>query len=145
MNRPDDPGRASAVEAKSTMDNMIALAIVDRSAALAAVTFPDAGTITGTTFGDGVIQWSNGSVWRKVYTGQMVADVSGDWVDAVSAQHITDTDGYLRVTFRNGRPTGIGYAVDASTIQVTFPDDATYPGTVAVNPSGYLHWSNNTT
>jgi hypothetical protein len=107
------------------------------------VTFPDAGTITGTAPRDGVIQWSNGSVWRKVFTGQLVSDISGTWVDPVSTQHITNAGGYLRVIFDNGRPAGIGFVGNASTIQVTFPGDATYLATV--DPDGFLRWSNNTT
>src|SRR4051812_11954977 len=39
------------------------------------VTFPDAGRFTGTILGGGdVLQWSNGSVWRRVFTGQLVHD-----------------------------------------------------------------------
>ena len=107
------------------------------------VTFPDAGTITGTIPMDGVIQWSNGAVWRKVFTGQLVYDINGTWVDPVSTPHIANSGGYLRVTFDNGRPAGIGFVGNASTIQVTFPGDATYLATV--DPAGFLRWSNNTT
>ena len=42
-----------------------------------------------------------------------------------------------------GRPTAHGSFVDASTIRVTFPDDATYTGTL-VAPD-LIRWSNNST
>lgn len=40
------------------------------------------------------------------------------------------------------RPDGFGYFIDETTIQVVFPDDADYTGTVDAN--GTIHWSNNT-
>jgi hypothetical protein len=55
---------------------------------------------------------------------------------------VTNTNGCVRVDFQNGRPIGIGYAINSSTIQVTFPDDATYQGKVDTTPS--IRWSNNT-
>jgi hypothetical protein len=113
------------------------------SATTIAVNFPDAGRITGTVPRNGVIQWSNGSVWRQVYTGSMVIDINGTWLDPVSIQRITLGGGYLRVFFQNGRPTAVGFAGNATTIQVTFPDDATYLATV--DPGGFIRWSNNTT
>lgn len=106
------------------------------------VRFPDAGTITGTLQGTGTIRWNNGSSWQKVFSGALVHAVDGTWTDGASTQSISDSGGYLRVVFQNGRPTGIGFARNSTTIQVTFPDDATYLATV--DPSGFLFWSNNT-
>lgn len=106
------------------------------------VRFPDAGTFTATVPRSGSIRWSDGTIWTKVYTGPTVVDINGTWLDPVSVQDITNTGGYLRIVFRNGRPNGVGFVGNASTIQVTFPDDATYLGTI--DPAGYIHWSNNT-
>jgi len=106
------------------------------------VRFPDAGTITGTLQGTGTIRWNNGSSWQKVFSGALVHDVNGTWTDGASTQSISNIGGYLRVVFQNGRPTGVGFARNSTTIQVTFPDNATYLATV--DPSGFLFWSNNT-
>jgi hypothetical protein len=106
------------------------------------VRFPDAGTITGTLQGTGTIRWNNGSSWQKVFSGALVHDVNGTWTDGVSTQNMSNIGGYIRVVFQNGRPTAVGFARDATTIQVTFPDNATYLATV--DPSGYLFWSNRT-
>jgi hypothetical protein len=106
------------------------------------VRFPDAGTITGTLQGTGTIRWNNGSRWQKVFTGALVHDINGTWTDGPSTQRISNIGGYIRVVFQNGRPAGVGFAGNSTTIQVTFPDNATYLATV--DSRGYLFWSNNT-
>jgi hypothetical protein len=42
-----------------------------------------------------------------------------------------------------GRPTAHGSVLDGSTISVTFPDDATYTGTLL--PPDMIRWSNGST
>ena len=107
------------------------------------VTFPDAGRITGTIFGNDVIQWSNGSAWHRVFTGQTVHDINGVWTDSVAFRRVTNNGGYVRVTFENGGLVGVGFVRDASTIQVSFIGAATHLGTV--DPNGFIRWSNATT
>jgi hypothetical protein len=108
------------------------------------VTFPDAGRFTGTILGGGdVLQWSNGSVWRRVFTGQLVHDINGSWTDGISFRRVTNTGGYVRVTLDNGTQVGVGFARNASTIEVSFTAGGTFLGTV--DPNGFIRWSNNTT
>ena len=106
------------------------------------VTFPDAGRFTGTILSDNVVQWSNGSVWRRVFTGQLVHDINGSWTDGISFRRVTNIGGYVRVTLDNGSQVGVGFAVNASTIQVSFTAGGTFLGTV--DPNGFIRWSNNT-
>ncbi|MBG6134720.1 hypothetical protein [Longispora fulva] len=113
-----------------------------RDATTIVVRFPDAGTFTARLEGTGIIRWSNGSTWQKVFNGPLVHDINGPWTDGASDQSVSNQGGYLRVVFRNGRPDGVGFAVNPTTIVVTFPDNATYAG--RVDPAGLIVWSNNT-
>jgi hypothetical protein len=110
-----------------------------------AVTFPGAGTFSATVVNPTLIRWSNGSTWQKVYTGGTVASLyRDDWqqgVTTLNPDYPTTFSGYIDVRFDNGRPDGVGFVLDSSRIQVTFPDDATYQARLDPS-SGFLVWSN---
>jgi hypothetical protein len=109
------------------------------------VTFPGAGTFSATVVNPTFIRWSNGSTWQKVYTGPTVAQPYQTWqqgATTLNPDFPTTFTGYIDVSFTNGRPDGIGFLLDSSRIQVTFPDDATYQGRLDPS-SGAIVWSNN--
>lgn len=104
------------------------------------VFFRDASTLIG-TLSSNRIQWENGSTWAKVYNGPMPTDVNGAWTDTVRTAHIQNVGGYLTVDMTEwGRPAAHGFVANPSTIFVSFPDDASYVGTVL--EQGFIHWSN---
>ncbi len=104
------------------------------------VTFPDDATYTGNLEPPHTIRWSNGSAWAKVIN--TVIDLNGNWTDgssrrAVISEGITS----LKIDMSDyDRPTAHGSIVNGSTITVTFPDDATYTGTL--QPPNTIRWSN---
>jgi hypothetical protein len=103
------------------------------------VTFPDDATYTGTLHPNKIV-WSNGSVWTKVIN--TVMDLNGGWSDggpriAVFSEGATS----LKIDMSDyDRPMATGSIVNGSTIKVTFPDAATYTGSLQA-PNKIL-WSN---
>src|SRR5262249_11424904 len=71
-----------------------------------------------------------------------VFDLNGRYTDGVSARpRITDVSDRLTIDMSYAhRPTATGIVINASTILVTFPDDATYTGTLLA--PGTIVWSN---
>lgn len=107
------------------------------------VVFPDAGTFTGHVQAPNLIRWSNGSAWHKVYAGPMLFNLNGDnWTDGASAATTWMTGGLISVTLDPRRPKATGYAIDASTISVTFPDAATFIGRLQTPTDPTIRWSN---
>jgi hypothetical protein len=105
------------------------------------VTFPDADTYIGTFQTPGFLRWSNGATWQKVYTGPTVIDLNTTWTDGQTRHHITQVNGLLTVNMAEShRPNGVGFAVNATTIQVTFPGDGTYSATLQA--PDFVTWSN---
>jgi hypothetical protein len=76
---------------------------------------------------------------------QTVVDLEGTWAYAgVPGPRISESFASLTVDMSAyHRPTASGSVLDASTISVTFPDDATY--TATLRPPGTLVWSNGST
>ncbi|WP_198286941.1 hypothetical protein [Frankia sp. QA3] len=104
------------------------------------VTFPDDTTYTGTLRAPDKIRWSNGSVWTKVVN--TVLDLNGSWTDG-STQKAVISEGTKSLTIDMSdydRPVAHGSITANSVIQVTFPDDATYTGTL--QPPDKIRWSN---
>ncbi|HVQ93422.1 MAG TPA: hypothetical protein VMU51_20455 [Mycobacteriales bacterium] len=88
------------------------------------VTFPDAGPFIGTFLAPAVLQWSNGSVWQKVYTGPTVVDLNGRWSDGRTGQMMTQLNGFITVNMSGlHRPNAVGYLVGPAVFIVSFPDD----------------------
>ena len=113
--------------------------VIDTSSIL--VTFPDADTYIGTFLTPSYLRWSNGSVWQKVYTGPTQIDLNETWSDGLRLQHISQVNGFLTVDMsQSHRPNAVGFVVNASTIRVSFPDDAAYTGTL-LTPD-IIRWSN---
>lgn len=104
------------------------------------VTFPDAGTYTATLQAPNILRWSNGSAWEKVYTGPTLLNLNGTtWTPG--GAFTTQENGFLVVDMSDsGRPNATGFAIDSSTISVTFPDDATYTG--KLQAPNIIRWSN---
>jgi hypothetical protein len=104
------------------------------------VTFPDDATYTGTLHAPNRIVWSNGSVWTKVINTTF--DLNGSWTDGgPRIAVISEGVGSLTIDMSDfDRSQASGSIVNASTIKVKFPDDATYTGTVQA-PSK-ITWSN---
>lgn len=112
--------------------------VIDTSSIL--VTFPDADTCIGTFLTPGYLRWSNGSVWQ-VYVGPTQIDLNATWSDGLRLQHISQVNGYLTVDMSQPhRPNAVGFAVNASTIRVSFPDAAAYTGTLPT--PDIIRWSN---
>jgi len=107
------------------------------------VTFPDADTYIGTFLSPTVLRWNNGAQWQKVYPGATVIGLNTTWTNGITRQRITQANGFLTVNMSESRrPNAAGYAVNASTIRVTFPDQGTFTGTLQV--PNVIKWSNNT-
>jgi hypothetical protein len=117
-------------------------AVIDTSSIL--VTFPDAGTLIGTFAGPTFLQWSNGSVWQKVYTGPTVFDLNDNWTQGPTDQHISEVGGYIKIEMSAlHRPNAPGFAVSPSFFMINFPDDPNTPSATLVpgNPDR-ITWSN---
>ncbi|MEN9249018.1 MAG: hypothetical protein Q6K95_02325 [Gloeomargarita sp. GXS_bins_116] len=101
------------------------------------VTFPDDGTFIGTLDGQGNIRWNNGTVWQAL-------NFAGKWkYEGVPGPIVEQTGRSLRVNMAAyRRPTATGRLISPSQAQVTFPDDATFTGTL-VSPT-CIRWSNGT-
>lgn len=80
-----------------------------------------------------------------------VIDLNGAWADENDARPYIYF--YADAQYANGytikvdlslenRPDGYGFMIDAKTIQIIFPDDRSYTGTIENNNT--IHWSNNT-
>jgi hypothetical protein len=96
--------------------------VLDASSIL--VTFPDAGPYIGTFVGPGVLRWSNGSVWQKVYAGPTVIDLNDNWTDGLTDQLVRQTNGFITVNMSAvHRPNGTGFLIGPSTFLIDFPDD----------------------
>jgi hypothetical protein len=96
--------------------------VLDASSIL--VNFSDAGPYIGTFVGPAVLRWSNGSIWQKVYTGPTAIDLNDNWTDGLTAQHISNTSGFIKVIMTAvHRPNGTGFLVRPDMFLVTFPDD----------------------
>ena len=76
--------------------------VLDASSIL--VNFPDAGPYIGTFVGPAVLRWSNGSIWQKVYTGPTAIDLNDNWTDGLTDQHVSDTNGFIKVIIRRPPP-----------------------------------------
>jgi hypothetical protein len=74
-----------------------------------------------------------------------IFNLSGRWIAAgTTGPFISVNETTISVDMSMfGRPTAHGSVVDSSTISVTFPDDATYTGTLL--PDLSIRWSNGTT
>jgi hypothetical protein len=113
------------------------------------VTFPDAGPYIGTFLGPTVLQWSNGSIWQKVYTAPTVIDLNDNWTNGPTDQHVTQVNGFVTVNMSQlHRPNGTGFFVNSSMFLVSFPDDpnTTY-ATIQAGPGSdasrdRITWSN---
>jgi hypothetical protein len=105
--------------------------------------FPDDRSYTGRLTQPRTITWSNGSTWTKIVN--TVFDLNGSWTDGspwIAIIHEGRTS--LTVDMSDfDRPAAHGTIIDNSTIQVTFPDDQTYTGTL-VGPNA-IRWSNGST
>jgi hypothetical protein len=113
------------------------------------VRFPDDATYIGRLQAPNVIRWSNGSTWEKVYAGPLVINLRGHWSDRVGSPFISELNGFISVDMSfAGRPAATGFALDASTILVTFPDvHASFVGRLQAAPLGQpsiINWSNGT-
>lgn len=107
------------------------------------VTFPDDATYTGRLEGTNLIRWSNGSTWEKVYTGPMLINLYGDFTDGLYRSGVWQVNGFIDVTMTDShRPDAHGFAISASTILITFTDDATYAGRLQAPDT--INWSNGT-
>jgi len=105
------------------------------------VSFPDNASFLGTLQSPNLLRWSNGSVWEKVFTGTLVVNLNGPFTDGASFIPVsTPVAGFIEISL-TGRPTAHGFAISATQIQVTFPDDATYSATLEA--PGRIRWSNN--
>lgn len=108
------------------------------------VTFPDAGSFTGRLQAPDLIKWSNSGTWEKVFTGTMAMNLNRIFSDdrgrfwAVSVSF----DGLIEIT-TPGRPTAHGSTIGRTKIEVTFPDDANFVGTLNA-VGGIIDWSNST-
>jgi hypothetical protein len=104
------------------------------------VTFPDDATYTGTLHAPNRIDWSNGSVWTKVIN--TVIDLNGSWSGGgPRIAIVSEGVGSLKIDMSDfDRSQADGSIVNASTIKVNFPDDATYTGTVQT--PNKITWSN---
>lgn len=104
------------------------------------VTFSDDATYTGTLHAPNQLHWSNGSIWTKVV--DTAIDLNGSWKsggDRVAI--VSEGVGSLKIDMSDyDRPTATGSIVDGSTIKVSFPDDATYTGTL--HAPNQIVWSN---
>ena len=102
------------------------------------VTFPDDATFVGTLNGRGQINWSNGTVWQAL-------SFAGTWqYEGRPGPVVTQSGNRLTVNMSAyGRPTATGSVTAPANAKVTFPDDATFNGTL-VSPS-CIQWSNGTT
>jgi hypothetical protein len=117
-------------------------AVIDTRSIL--VTFPDAGTLIGTFGGPTVLQWSNGSIWQKVYTGPMVIDLNDNWTQGPTDQHISEVGGYIKIEMSAlHRPNAPGFAVSPDFFMINFPDDRnTTFGTLVPGNPDRITWSN---
>jgi hypothetical protein len=103
------------------------------------VTFPDDNTYTGTLGSTNLIHWSNGSSWQKIIN--TVMDLNGVWTDGTRKAVISEGVQSIKIDMSDyDRPAAHGSIVDASTITVTFPDDATY--TATLQAPNTIKWSN---
>jgi hypothetical protein len=128
----------------SAMHRPNATGTVLSSTTAISVTFPDDATYTGSLVAPNLIRWSNGSTWEKVFTGATVFNLNGDfWSPGVSTDY---ANGFVTVEMSAlNRPDAVGFAINSTTIEVTFPDDATYTATIDPTGTGSLHWSNGST
>jgi len=110
------------------------------SASSISVNFPDAATVTGSLQPPGTIMWSNNSAWTKF---ALLFDLNGVWASGgVPGPVIAVTGISISIDMSAyGRPTAHGKILGASSITVTFPDAATFTGTLQL-PST-IAWSNN--
>lgn len=101
------------------------------------VTFPDDGTFIGTLDGLGNIRWNNNTVWQAL-------NFAGQWkYDGLPGPIVEQTGRSLKVNMAAyRRPTATGTLIGSSQARVTFPDDATFTGTL-VSPT-CIRWSNGT-
>jgi len=114
--------------------------VIDASSIL--VTFPDTGAVIGTFVAPTVLQWSNGSVWQKVYTAPMVIDLNDNWTDGLSSHHITQVNGFITVNMSaDHRPNATGFAVGPARFLVSFPDDRN-TGSATLQAPDVITWSN---
>lgn len=96
--------------------------VLDASSIL--VTFPDAGPYIGTFVAPGLLRWSNGSLWQKVYAGPTVIDLNDNWTDGLTDQHVSQTNGFITVNMSAvHRPNGTGFLIGPDTFLIDFPDD----------------------
>ncbi|MCS6959818.1 MAG: hypothetical protein RMK91_07180 [Pseudanabaenaceae cyanobacterium SKYGB_i_bin29] len=101
------------------------------------VTFPDDKTFIGTLDGMGNIRWNNGTVWQSLnFAGKWRYELVPGPIVMQEGRNLTvDMSAYRR-------PTARGTLITSSQARVTFPDDATFVGTL-VSPS-CIRWSNGT-
>jgi hypothetical protein len=115
--------------------------VLDGSSVL--VTFPDADTYIGTFLAPTVLQWSNGSVWRKVFSGPLVFGLNENWTDGRTDQHIFEANGYLTINMSaTHRPNAVGFAVSPSMFRVSFPDDRDTTFATLDAVTNRITWSN---
>ncbi len=109
------------------------------------VTFADDAIYTGHLELPNILRWSNGSTWTKATTINTLIDLNGRWasggspgpvISVVSTSLTIDMSAYHR-------PPAHGSITDASTITVTFADDAIYTGHLEL--PNILRWSNGST
>ena len=110
------------------------------SASSISVNFPDAATYGGTLQPPGTIVWSNNSAWTKF---TLLFDLNGVWASGGVAEPVITVTGIsISVDMSAyGRPAAHGKILGASSITVTFPDAATYTGTLQLPNT--IVWSNN--
>ncbi len=107
------------------------------------VTFPDDKTYTGQIVSPNKIVWSNGSSWTKIVN--TVFDLNGSWTDgSARAAVIYAGPSAIRIDMSDyDRADAHGSIVNASTISINFPGDATHTG--QLQSPNKIKWSNGTT
>jgi hypothetical protein len=101
------------------------------------------------TAGSGCLNYLN-ETWPAGFPQEWVTvktaiELNGSWTDG-SARRAIASRKFAALTFDMsdfGRPAAQGSIVDNSTISVTFPDDATYTG--SLHPPNKIRWSNGST
>jgi hypothetical protein len=120
--------------------------VIDASSIL--VTFPDADTYIGTFVAPTLLQWSNGSTWRKVYRDPMLFALQDDWTDGRTNHLIREANGFITVGMSSvRRPDAPAFAIDPGTFVVSFPDDpntnsATLHPALTPEAVDVITWSN---
>jgi hypothetical protein len=112
------------------------------------VTFPDDNTYIGTFVTPTLLRWSNGSTWRKVYTGGMLFVLEDDWTDGRTNHLVRHENGFITVGMASDhRHDAPAFAIDPGTFAVSFPDDpnttsATLHPALTPDAADVITWSN---